>query len=98
MHKKSPAVGMALVGAGCIMRVSSEAISTAMAVQNLLLQAHASGLGAVWMGYPNLAASQIGAWLGEGGELQATIALGYPSTTPRPGRRKPLHSVVRWEG
>ena len=72
--------------------------SVAAAVQNLLLAAHALGVGAVWLGYPNLAAPQVKAWLGEQGELMATIALGYPAKEPGPGKRKPLTWVVRWEG
>jgi len=72
--------------------------SVAAAVQNLLLAAHALGLGAVWLGYPTLAAPQIKPWLGAEGELMATIALGYPAVQPAPTPRKPLHSVVRWEG
>jgi len=72
--------------------------SVAAAVQNLLVEAHALGLGAVWMGYPNLAAREIKAWLGAEGELQATVALGYPAESPAPRRRKPVRDVVRWEG
>ncbi len=72
--------------------------SVAAAVQNLLLAAHALGLGAVWLGYPSLAGPQIKAWLGEEGELLATVALGYPAERPRESRRKPLSAVVRWEG
>jgi nitroreductase len=72
--------------------------SVAAAVQNLLLEAHALGLGAVWIGYPCLAGPEIGTWLGEGGVLQATVALGYPAESPGEGRRKPVRDVVRWEG
>ncbi len=72
--------------------------SVAAAVQNLLLAAHALGLGAVWMGYPSLAGPAIRSWLRAEGELLATVALGYPAAEPGPGRRKPLASVTRWEG
>lgn len=71
--------------------------SVAAAVQNLLLEAHALGLGAVWMGYPNLAGREIKEWLKADGVLQATIALGYPAESPAPRRRKPVQAVVRWE-
>ncbi|MCY2932443.1 MAG: nitroreductase family protein, partial [Planctomycetota bacterium] len=51
LHKKSPAVGRALLGeAG--RQVSAEALSAAMAVQNMLLAAHAMGLGACVMTAP----------------------------------------------
>ena len=71
--------------------------SVAAAVQNLLLGAHALGLGAVWMGYPNLAGPAIQRWLGAEGELMATIALGYPAEKPGAGRRQPVAAVTRWE-
>ncbi len=71
--------------------------SVAAAVQNLLLEAHASGLGAAWLGYPELAGPEVKAWLGEGGDLQATIILGYPAQE-RTSTRRPLSQVVRWEG
>lgn len=70
--------------------------SVAAAVQNLLLAAHALGLGGVWMGYPNLASPNIAAWLEEKGELAATVALGYPAARPGPGKRKPVAEVTRW--
>ncbi|MDI7275252.1 MAG: nitroreductase family protein [Anaerolineae bacterium] len=72
--------------------------SVAAAVQNLLLAAHALGLGAVWLGYPSLAGPEIARWLKEEGELMATVALGYPAAEPGQGRRKPLAQVARWEG
>ncbi len=71
--------------------------SVAAAVQNLLLEAHACGLGGAWLGYPYLAGPEIKAWLGEEGELQATIILGYPAEERRSTRR-PLGEAVRWEG
>lgn len=70
--------------------------SVAAAVQNLLLAAHALGLGGVWMGYPNLASPKIAAWLEEKGELTATVALGYPAARPGSGKRKPVAEVTRW--
>ncbi|MGQ9682433.1 MAG: nitroreductase family protein [Anaerolineae bacterium] len=72
--------------------------SVAAAVQNLLIAAHSLGLGAVWLGYPNLAATALKAWLGEAGELVATVALGYPAEVRGERKRKTLASVVRWEG
>ena len=72
--------------------------SVAAAVQNLLIAAHSLGLGAVWLGYPNLAAAALKAWLGEAGELTATVALGYPAQERGESKRKALASVVRWEG
>ena len=98
MHKKSLAVGRALVDASGGMHVSSEAISAAMAVQNLLLTAHVLGLGACVMTAPLLASS---VWeslpdLPVGFEPTCVIAVGYPAERPSPPRRKPLKHIVEY--
>ena len=70
--------------------------SVAMAVQNLLLVAHAEGLGACWMCAPLFcpdvvkdALSLPGDW-----EPQALITLGYPANEGKPAVRRPLHEVI----
>jgi len=98
MHKKSPAVGKALIGASSSRYVSSEAISTAMAVQNLLLAAHVLGLGACVMTAPLLAG---GVWeslpdLPAGFEPTCLVAVGYPAEEPSPPRRKSLEHIVEY--
>lgn len=71
--------------------------STAMAGQNLLLAAHAHGLGACWMCAPlfcpDVVASAIE--LPEGWQPQGLITLGYPAQE-RAKTRKPLGEVVVW--
>jgi nitroreductase len=98
MHKKSPAVGKALIIASGSRYVGGEAISTAMAVQNLLLAAHVLGLGACVMTAP-LLASQV--WesvrdLPAGFELTCLVAVGYPTEQPSPPRRKPIEHIVEY--
>ena len=98
MHKKSPAVGRALVGAsggGC---VSSEAVSTAMAVQNILLAAHVLGLGACVMTAPLLAGEvwQAVPDLPAGFEPTCLVAVGYPAEVPCPPRRKSIEHIVEY--
>jgi nitroreductase len=97
MHKKSPAVGKALIASDrrC---VSSEAISTAMAVQNMLLAAHVLGLGACVMTAPLLAA---GVWeslpdLPAGFEPTCLVAVGYPAEQPSSPRKKPIQHIVEY--
>ena len=70
--------------------------STAMATQNLLLAAHAEGLGACWMCAPlfcpETVASAIGlpsAW-----EPQALVTLGRPASAGKPGVRKPVAAML----
>jgi len=66
--------------------------STAMATQNLLLAAHAEGLGACWMCAPLFCPSEVryalqlpGDWLPQG-----LITLGYPA---RPGKSKSRRAI-----
>ncbi|HLY27195.1 MAG TPA: nitroreductase family protein [Aggregatilineales bacterium] len=71
--------------------------STAMAVQNLLLESHARGLGACWMCAPlfcpDVVSSQLG--LPADWEPQALLTLGYPAET-RQSSRHPLQDRVIW--
>lgn len=60
-------------------------------LQNMLLAAHALGLGAVWIGEILKAKDRVREALGapEDCELMALLALGYPAESPR-GVRRPL--------
>lgn len=98
MHKRAPAIGRGLLAAVAAPLASGEAISTAMAVQNLLLAAHALGLGACVMTAPLLAAE---VWnnlpdLPPGFEPTCLIALGYPDEAPMPLPRKKLEHVLEY--
>ncbi len=72
--------------------------SVAAALENMLLVAHALGLGAVWLGVPLLLKNKFDELLKppEGCDLQGIIALGYPAETPKTRPRKPLSEVVRF--
>lgn len=72
--------------------------SVAMALQNLLLAAHAEALGACWMCAPlfcpdvvRVALSLPADW-----EAQGLITLGYPASSGKPAQRKPLMDVNLW--
>ena len=100
MHKRPAAVGRELLaGEDLPELVSGEALSTAMAVQNVLLAAHTRGLGACVMTAPLLAAET---WkdrldLPQGFEPTCVIAVGYPSRPAgTPPRRKPLQQVLEY--
>lgn len=61
----------------------------AAAIQNLLLAAHAEGLGACWMTGPLHVAEEIDDFLGvENKTLVAVIPMGYPDETPPAPKRK----------
>jgi len=72
---------------------------TAMAAQNLLLAAHAAGLGACWMCAPLFCADTVASvlTLPPDWEPQAIITLGYPADRGKPFRRRPLSEVARYE-
>lgn len=70
--------------------------SVALAGENLLLAAHAEGLGAVWMCAPLFSAKVVqdalvlpGEW-----EPQALLLIGYPAEVPKTRARIPLEELV----
>jgi F420 biosynthesis protein FbiB-like protein len=71
--------------------------STAMAVQNLLLLAHAEGLGACWMCAPLFCPDTVRAALDLPADWQpqALVTLGYPDNAGRPRGRHAIADIVR---
>jgi coenzyme F420-0:L-glutamate ligase / coenzyme F420-1:gamma-L-glutamate ligase len=71
--------------------------STSLAVQNLLLAAHAEGLGACWMCAPLFCPDVVSAQLDlpADWEPQALITLGYPAEHKQ-STRQPLETRVLW--
>ena len=77
--------------------VSGEPISVAMAIQNLLLAAHALGLGACVLTAPLLAANLAEALVVPAGcEITACLALGRPAECPAAPRRKSLEHIAEF--
>jgi nitroreductase/putative intracellular protease/amidase len=76
---------------------STQAVSAAC--QNILLAAHALGLGTVWTGASVVLESDIKTILGapESTRFMTMIALGYPADEPLPPVRRPLSDVVSFE-
>ncbi len=70
--------------------------SVAMAVQNLLLAAHAEGLGACWMCAPLFCPDVVAQALALPAEwqAQALVTLGYPASAGKPATRRPLMESV----
>jgi coenzyme F420-0:L-glutamate ligase / coenzyme F420-1:gamma-L-glutamate ligase len=72
--------------------------SVAMSLQNLLLAAHAEGLGACWMCAPLFCSTVVRAALSLpiDWEAQALITLGYPANAGKAAQRRPLGNVTLW--
>jgi len=68
----------------------------AMAVQNILVAAHAEGLGACWMCAPLFCQEEVGAALGvpPHWQAQALLTLGAPASKGKPPVRRPLDEVL----
>jgi coenzyme F420-0:L-glutamate ligase/coenzyme F420-1:gamma-L-glutamate ligase len=73
-------------------------VSTALALQNLLLAAHARGLGAGVMIEPLLAMPAVTELLSlpASWNVAALVAVGYPDETAEPAPRPPVGSVMVW--
>jgi coenzyme F420-0:L-glutamate ligase/coenzyme F420-1:gamma-L-glutamate ligase len=69
--------------------------STAMATQNLLLAAHAEGLGACWMCAPLFCPDVVAEALAlpTGWEPQAIVTLGRPAGRGKPASRRPIEEI-----
>jgi coenzyme F420-0:L-glutamate ligase/coenzyme F420-1:gamma-L-glutamate ligase len=74
--------------------------SLGAALQNMLLVAHAKGLGACWFSAPSFCKETVRTLLKapKTAEPQALIALGYPSEKPKAPHRKPLQSYAYFDG
>lgn len=73
--------------------------STAMAVQNILLAAHAEGLGACWMCAPLFCADTVreSLELHASWDAQALVTLGYPAKGGKAAARAELAAVTLWK-
>lgn len=72
---------------------------TAMAAQNLLLAAHAAGLGACWMCAPLFCADTVAGELAlpPDWEPQGIVTLGYAAEAGKPFRRRHVSEIARYE-
>jgi coenzyme F420-0:L-glutamate ligase/coenzyme F420-1:gamma-L-glutamate ligase len=72
--------------------------SVAAAGMQLLLAAHAEGLGGVWACWPLFAVETIQRTLNlpEQWEPQGMFFLGYPEVIPEVRERKPLDTIIRY--
>lgn len=80
------------------MEEQSGLVGTSLAVMNLLLMAHALGLGASGMTGPLVAEPALRSILEipDGWGIVALVPIGWPAEDPSPTDRKPVDTVVRW--
>ena len=80
------------------MEEQSGLVGTSLAVMNLLLMAHALGLGASGMTGPLVAEPALRSILEipEGWGIVALVPIGWPAEEPAVTDRKPVDKVVRW--
>ena len=72
--------------------------SVSAAIENLLLAAHAQGLGTLWVGNVFFAYRELTSWLGlEAREqMMAAVVVGYPDEPPKSRPEKSLEKLVQW--
>lgn len=75
---------------------TKDLLSAGAAVENMLLAAHDSGLGACWLGEILARREEVEALLEvpAGMELVAVVALGRPARQPGAGVRRPVEKLV----
>jgi nitroreductase len=80
------------------MERDSGVIGTSLALENLLLAAHAAGLGASGMTGPLVARDALREILDvpPSWHIVALVPLGFPAEQPAPTERKPVERVARW--
>ncbi len=80
------------------MERDSGLVGTSLALMNLLLAAHAEGLGASAMTGPLVAKDALCTLLGvpKSWGIVAIVAMGYAAKEPRPTERKRVDNVTRW--
>ena len=71
-----------------------DAMSVGAAVENLLLEAVALGLGALWIGNTFFAYDEIAAALEIQGQLLGAVAVGWPDETPEPRPRQSMEEIA----
>ena len=78
--------------------VSGEPLSAAMAVQNLLLASQALGLGTCVLTGPLLVQDALAGALDlpAGHDLTCLVALGHPTESPAPPRRKTIEQIIEF--
>ena len=71
--------------------------SIGAAIQNMLLEATALGIGTLWICDTYFAYDDLKNYFGDKGEIIAAVALGYPAENPSERPRKSFEEVVEFQ-
>lgn len=84
------------IDTGVMYHEAKDHMAIGACMQNMLLAAHAMGLGAVWLGEILKSAPEVSALLGVPGhcELMAVLALGHPAEGVRESSRKDIDELI----
>lgn len=79
---------------------NEETAATAAAVQNMLLAAHALGLGAIWRSGDAARDPEVARYMGlsERGSVAGFIYVGYPAVQKEAAVRIPFDQLTTWSG
>lgn len=73
-----------------------DAVSVGAAVENMLLEAQALGLGTLWIGNTIFAYEEIVEAMQIDGQLLGAVAIGVPDESPEPRPRKALEEIAEF--
>lgn len=94
--ESAPACIAVFIDRGAMYNDTKDHQAMGACIQNMLLAAHALGLGAVWLGEILKNAEQVRVFLGlpPEMELMAVIAIGHPAAGNRTSKRKKVGDVL----
>ncbi len=101
IHRAAPSLIAAALeqpGPDAARRGEADALcSVAAALTQLLLAAHALGLGACWMTGPLVAEERLACALQvpDGWRISALVPVGYPAEAPEPPPRRPVSALLQ---
>ena len=73
-----------------------DSLSIGASIQNILLKAHESGIGTLWIANTFYAYGDLAEYIGTEHQLIGAIALGYPDEEPQQRTREPISEIIEF--
>lgn len=73
-----------------------DSLSIGASIQNILLKAHETGLGTLWIANTFYAYEELANYIGSNKQLICAIALGYPDECPNARPRKNIEDILEF--